>query len=260
VVLEAGPKAALYLGFKETLDPAPWLARWQDGLKKLPALQAAAGDFDAFNRWSLGKDSASLASLPEALRADAESLRQLNRDTLEIMNRFPLKAGEVLFNAQEDAAGRLSAAVHALGTAHGDAGQALILEIRRPGVTFRAWDHGRLPQRNVDPATALAASPLQASCPDDFKVTIRPGPTACLARCEAFTAWRLAPEDDAPLQRDTQERVRTLHVLEGTALIESAGGALRLRRGQSALLPARLGSWTLTGPAVAVEAAPGAVP
>lgn len=260
VVLEAGPKAALYLGFKETLDPAPWLARWQDGLKKLPALQAAAGDFDAFNRWSLGKDSASLASLPEALRADAESLRQLNRDTLEIMNRLPLKAGEVLFNAQEDAAGRLSAAVHALGTAHGDAGQALILEIRRPGVTFRAWDHGRLPQRNVDPATALAASPLQASCPDDFKVTIRPGPTACLARCEAFTAWRLAPEDGAPLQRDTQERVRTLHVLEGTALIESAGGALRLRRGQSALLPARLGSWTLTGPAVAVEAAPGAVP
>lgn len=44
VVLEAGPKAALYLGFKETLDPARWLARWQDGLKKLPALQAAAGD------------------------------------------------------------------------------------------------------------------------------------------------------------------------------------------------------------------------
>ena len=53
--------------------------------------------------------------------------------------------------------------------------------------------------------------------------------------------------------------MRTLHVIEGAAQIDSAGGALRLTRGQSALLPARLGVWTLSGDAVAVEAAPGVV-
>jgi mannose-6-phosphate isomerase class I len=82
---------------------------------------------------------------------------------------------------------------------------------------------------------------------------------SCLARSEAFTAWRLTATNDAPVTRNTEDRVRTLHVIEGAAQIDSAGGALRLKRGQSALLPARLGAWTLSGDAVAVEAAPGVV-
>ena len=122
-------------------------------------------------------------------------------------------------------------------------------------MTYRAWDHARLPRRQLGAAEALLSVPLAGSVEKDFRVIPEPGPISCLARSEAFTAWRLTA-CDAPVERNTDDRVRTLHIIEGTAQIDGAGGALRLKRGQSALLPAQLGAWTFNGNAVAVEAAP----
>jgi hypothetical protein len=257
VVLEADAGAALYLGFKERLDPTPWQNRWIEALGALPALEVELGPEAqaALNAWTLGNDAAAAALPP--MTDTHQALRALNEETLGLLNRLSLKAGDVIFNAQPDNDGRLGAAIHALGSPEG--GRALILEIRRPGVTYRAWDHARLPRRPIGAAAALVSAPLEGSEEEDFRVIPEPGPVGCLARSEAFTAWRLTATSDAPVSRNTEDRVRTLHVIEGTAQIDSAGGALRLKRGQSALLPARIGPWTLSGDAVAVEAAPGVV-
>ena len=257
VVLEADAEAALYLGFKALLDPTSWQDRWTEALKALPALEANLGPEAqaALNAWTLGDDRAAAALPP--ISDTHHALRALNEDTLGLLNRLSLKAGDVIFNAQPGSEGHLSAAIHALGSPQG--GRALILEIRRPGVTYRAWDHARLPRRPLGAAEALLSVPLAGSVEGDFRVIPEPGPISCLARSEAFTAWRLTAASDAPVARNTEDRVRTLHVIEGAAQIDSAGGALRLKRGQSALLPAQLGAWTFNGDAVAVEAAPGVV-
>lgn len=257
VVLEADAEAALYLGFKAQLDPTPWQNRWTDALGTLPALEADLGPEAraALNAWTLGDDRAAAALPP--ISDTHYALRALNEDTLGLLNRLPLTAGDVIFNAQPDSDGHLGAAIHALGSPQG--GRALILEIRRPGVTYRAWDHARLPRRPLGAAEALLSVPLAGSVEKDFRVIPEPGPISCLARSEAFTAWRLTATSDAPVERNTDDRVRTLHIIEGTAQIDGAGGALRLKRGQSALLPAQLGAWTFNGNAVAVEAAPGVV-
>ena len=257
VVLEADAEAALYLGFKAQLDPTPWQNRWTDALGTLPALEADLGPEAraALNAWTLGDDRAAAALPP--ISDTHYALRALNEDTLGLLNRLSLTAGDVIFNAQPDSDGHLGAAIHALGSPQG--GRALILEIRRPGVTYRAWDHARLPRRPLGAAEALLSVPLAGSVEKDFRVIPEPGPISCLARSEAFTAWRLTAASDASVVRNTEDRVRTLHVIEGAAQIDSAGGALRLKRGQSALLPAQLGAWTFNGDAVAVEAAPGVV-
>ena len=257
VVLEADADAALYLGFKALLDPTPWRNRWTEALKALPTLEANLGPEAqaALNAWTLGDDRAAAALPP--ISDTHHALRALNEDTLGLLNRLSLKAGDVIFNAQPGSDGHLSAAIHALGSPQG--GRALILEIRRPGVTYRAWDHARLPRRPLGAAEALLYVPLAGSVEGDFRVIPEPGPISCLARSEAFTAWRLTAASDASVVRNTEDRVRTLHVIEGAAQIDSAGGALRLKRGQSALLPAQLGAWTFNGDAVAVEAAPGVV-
>ncbi|MED5443190.1 MAG: type I phosphomannose isomerase catalytic subunit [Pseudomonadota bacterium] len=257
VVLEADAEAALYLGFKAQLDPTPWQNRWTDALGTLPALEADLGPEAraALNAWTLGDDRAAAALPP--ISDTHYALRALNEDTLGLLNRLSLTAGDVIFNAQPDSDGHLGAAIHALGSPQG--GRALILEIRRPGVTYRAWDHARLPRRPLGAAEALLSVPLAGSVEKDFRVIPEPGPISCLARSEAFTAWRLTATSDAPVERNTDDRVRTLHIIEGTAQIDGAGGALRLKRGQSALLPAQLGAWTFNGNAVAVEAAPGVV-
>lgn len=257
VVLEADAEAALYLGFKAQLDPTPWQNRWTDALGTLPALEADLGPEAraALNAWTLGDDRAAAALPP--ISDTHYALRALNEDTLGLLNRLSLTAGDVIFNAQPDSDGHLGAAIHALGSPQG--GRALILEIRRPGVTYRAWDHARLPRRQLGAAEALLSVPLAGSVEKDFRVIPEPGPISCLARSEAFTAWRLTATSDAPVERNTDDRVRTLHIIEGTAQIDGAGGALRLKRGQSALLPAQLGAWTFNGNAVAVEAAPGVV-
>ena len=257
VVLEADAEAALYLGFKAQLDPTPWQNRWTDALGTLPALEADLGPEAraALNAWTLGDDRAAAALPP--ISDTHYALRALNEDTLGLLNRLSITAGDVIFNAQPDSDGHLGAAIHALGSPQG--GRALILEIRRPGVTYRAWDHARLPRRPLGAAEALLSVPLAGSVEKDFRVIPEPGPISCLARSEAFTAWRLTATSDAPVERNTDDRVRTLHIIEGTAQIDGAGGALRLKRGQSALLPAQLGAWTFNGNAVAVEAAPGVV-
>jgi hypothetical protein len=257
VVLEADADAALYLGFKALLDPTPWQNRWTEALKALPALEADLGPEAqaALNAWTLGDDRAAAALPP--ISDTHHALRALNEDTLGLLNRLSLTAGDVIFNAQPDSDGHLGAAIHALGSPQG--GRALILEIRRPGVTYRAWDHARLPRRPLGAAEALLSVPLAGSVEGDFRVIPEPGPISCLARSEAFTAWRLTAASDAPVARNTEDRVRTLHIIEGAAQIDSAGGALRLKRGQSALLPAQLGAWAFNGDAVAVEAAPGVV-
>jgi hypothetical protein len=85
--------------------------------------------------------------------------------------------GQVIYNANPEAVSAAtgrprSAEVHALGNPQGK--EILALEIRRPGPTFRAWDHARFPLRPIDVDKTLDALNLQATRPADFIVTPRP--------------------------------------------------------------------------------------
>ena len=121
MVLEADAEAALYLGFKAQLDPTPWQNRWTDALGTLPALEADLGPEAraALNAWTLGDDRAAAALPP--ISDTHYALRALNEDTLGLLNRLSLTAGDVIFNAQPDSDGHLGAAIHALGSPQGGA-------------------------------------------------------------------------------------------------------------------------------------------
>lgn len=264
VVLDCDPGATLRLGFREPLDPGVWARRLTEGValqrRLAPAVEALDAPLrDAVQRWLVGGPALPEHPALATARRELEALRSLCSDVLTTLHEHPLAPGDVILNARPGGnhAAR-DAAVHALGDAQGR--HALILEIRRPGPTLRAWDHGRFPLRTVDPAGALAACGHEADPLERFR--IHPAETGApgverLADCPAFTAWRLRPGSGA-VHRHTEDRVRTLHAIEGTAELEWDGGRLVLPRGHSALLPAALGPWRVHGPdAVLVEATPG---
>ena len=100
---------------------------------------------------------------------------------LDSLNAIPVKAGDVIYNANPPriaaASGNpISAEVHALGNPEGRG--VFALEIRRPGTTFRAWDNVRFPLRDIDIDAALEALNLTATEPAEFIVEpklVRPG-------------------------------------------------------------------------------------
>lgn len=185
-------------------------------------------------------------------------LADIYREVLALMNEIPVTPGQVLFNATPPGSGtRPSAEVHALGNPQGKA--ILLLEIRCPCPTLRAWDHVRFPMRALDIDGALSAMRCRASRPDDFVRPRRPTGTPGVLRSvdsEIFTidhvclgtrarAPHAPPPGPQEVRLHTGGRFRTLHAIHGRADITDARGQVvgHLRRGESALLPAALGAY-----------------
>jgi mannose-6-phosphate isomerase class I len=265
VILDADPGATLRLGFRRDVTAADLIDACRRGRDEQQALLDLCGERvspEALHatlapllaqRGQCGDTLAGAIAdwLPQQRGSAAAtqllgSLHARYWGMLDLLNEIPLRSGQVIFNATPPrlrGAGPAHAEVHALGDP--EEHETLLLEIRRPGVTWRAWDHGRFPLRALDIERAVGALNLAATRPEEFIAgqltetalgTMRP-----LIACQAFSALHLTPDTDRDLSLDTEHFPVTLHGIAGRVRISSGDDTVLIGRGESALLPAALG-------------------
>lgn len=260
VVVDAEPGACLRLGWRDDVDPIALARRLERGralhatIAALVEFEHVAEPFAAMLARRASLDDL-LALLGPHLRADAApaELRSALAEALAIhvelvdrMHQLALAPGDVIYNAcpaDPISATIGSAEIHALGDDLGRA--ALIFEIRRPGVTYRAWDHLRLPPRPLDVLRALASVSPHAGPAERFRVTPTPScdqpGVARLVANPAFVVDRLQPAPGRDVELRSVGLPATLHALRGAVeLVHAIDRSLvdRVRAGHSRLLPA----------------------
>lgn len=272
IVIDADPGATLRLGFNRDLDPAAFaaeLAAGRDSQRRLldalnPAvdqqrLQARLQPWLADRGAELSDGARALEELGplRAGRAEVERLleplKSLYWRVLDVMNEIRVSPGDVIYNANPPRiapAAAASAEVHALGNPEGR--EILLLEIRRPGVTFRAWDNVRFPLRQVDVEAAAEALSWKRTAPEEFRVVPepvdgRPG-TWRSVRAPLFEVehLRVAAGDTVSVP---PEPPHCLHAIAGRVAVHSERGERvgQLERGESAIVPIGVGGYQVVG-------------
>ncbi|MCH7839282.1 MAG: hypothetical protein IID38_03470 [Planctomycetes bacterium] len=273
IIIEADEGATIRLGFKRDVDPADLGQRLKEGRQLQQRLLGYLGDgidLEAlqailsgnFARRTVPADAV-LPALESMLQTGtdgkvAETLRTLKKlywEVLDLLNEIPVTPGQVIYNANPEAVSTAtgrprSAEVHALGNPQGK--EILVLEIRRPCPTFRAWDHARFPLRPIDVDKTLDALNLRATQPEDFIITPRPlagHPGVFRSVNDAwFVVDHLRPRPEAEVVLPAGTPLHTLHALRGTMEFRTAEGRTlaSLTRGESALVPVTVGGYRLT--------------
>lgn len=272
IIIDSDPGATLRVGFQRDMEARSLIADLSRGIEQqrrlLELLGAGQGEQtlqSMLRPWLATRDLAP-AGLGAELRAMVEAtaepssviellnaLKSLYWQVLDSMNAIAVKPGQVIHNATPARLlkdnGVPSAEVHALGNPEGR--EVLALEIRRPGPTFRAWDNVRFPIRDVDVEAAVTALNLRATDPSDFlveprEIPERPGVWASVDS-DFFRLEHLRPGGALPVGVEAQS-AHCLHVLSGTVRGYGEDGRLlgELQRGDSALVPAGIGAYTLT--------------
>jgi mannose-6-phosphate isomerase class I len=269
VVIDADPGATIRLGFGADQDPRALSEALvagrtaQQRLQQRLAPQADVGTLQALLQPWLAARAEAPSALPPGLdalfasgargeiAALLEQLKGVYWRMLDAMNAVPVAPGQILYNATPDrvaaATGRLpSAEVHALGNP--EQREVLMLEIRRPGPTFRAWDNVRFPLRDVDVEAAIGALNLGRTQPGEFEVEREELPgRAGVSRsvvAAGFTLEHLRPAPAAAAHVPA-EPPHSLHVIRGSvALHADTGRELGyMQQGESAIVPARVGAY-----------------
>ncbi|MFH1465690.1 MAG: hypothetical protein ABIO70_14990 [Pseudomonadota bacterium] len=259
VVLDADPGATMRLGLRTPADPGALRADAERGraLQAELAEALAPGIGEAALQARLGSWLTTTTAPPLPHLADLfvpgfdpalplHGLRALCRVWLDRMHAVPLAPGMFIADRRLQA-GAPSADLHALGDPDGRGG--LLLELRLPGPTWRAWDHARFPRRELDLDLALGDLPPVAPAAF-YEVAPRPVPERPGA--ERVLAWphfvleRLRPAPEVALL--AAEGPSTLLGVRGAVCLLDAGGAevLTLRAGQTLLLPAGVQPLRLT--------------
>jgi mannose-6-phosphate isomerase class I len=277
VIVDADAGATIRLGFAADVDADAWSAELagargdQQRLLELLRENCAADLQAALKPW-LARRDATPADLEAALRqllasdggwpeagALVQRLHRVYWHTLDALNAVPVKAGDVLYNANPPrvaaASGRPeSAEVHALGNPEGRG--VFALEIRRPGTTFRAWDNVRFPLRDIDIDAALGALNLEATRAADFIVEPRPVRAGVRRSvdCDYFRVEHLEPTPALAVDV-AASAPHCLHALRGRARIVRSGGEElgTLERGESAFVPLRVGAYRVVADRSPVE-------
>ncbi len=264
VVLDAEPGATIGLGFRRSIDCDDAAAELtqaralQDRLTEALAPDRSESDLQALLAPWLAEPEPALEALlpqlrpllagpiePDALTSLLEQLHRTHRQLLDALHHVPVTRGMVLYNRQLAVrpAGQLpSADVHALGNPAGR--PVLLLEIRLPGGTLRAWDHARFPRRRLDLPAALHAmtcQPVPAGFHEVERRSVRPGISRSVS-CSLFALDHLEPRPGADLHLPALPGASTLHALRGLAQLYDLEGRLlaRLEPGTSLLIPAGL--------------------
>jgi hypothetical protein len=180
-------------------------------------------------------------------------LKSLYWHVLDAMNAIEVAAGDVVYNANPPRIAPpaiASAEVHALGNPEG--GEILLLEIRRPGRTFRAWDNVRFPLRPVDIDAAAEALSWKRSAAEEFRVEPRPvdgreGVWRSVA-APLFEIEHLRPRAGREVAVPA-EPAHCLHAIAGRAEVYSERGDAigTLDRGESAIVPIGVGGYAVVG-------------
>lgn len=267
VIVQADPGATLRLGFRRDMDPNDLAKRLHRGrgLQQM-VLGAVDGTLSPDQLQTLiapwlAQDDGTLASLPDAFRGrDIEPLLTELHDThwwvLNSMNTVPALPGQVILNANPahvlSGGCNPSAEVHALGNPGG--AEILALEIRKPGPTFRAWDHARFPIREVNVDAAIDALSLKATTVADFIVEKQPlADKTGLSRsvdCDDFCVDHIDVNGTGTV-RVPNEAVHCLHVLSGAVNWIGRNQTCALRQGQSAIVPVFAGDYELAAESTA---------
>jgi hypothetical protein len=266
VVVDSEPGTTLRLGWRRDIDPRELAERLREGRaaqERLIELLRDDADLDAVQdtfssvlgrAGSRSEQTAAIArGLADQLRADAsndELLDQVGRavehyhELLDRMNALTIAPGDVIYNArpsQPRSSVVPSAEIHALGDPTGK--RALLFEVRRPGVTYRAWDHLRFPIREIAIDHAIATMSCVASVPEQFRVEPwalpdRPGVRRSI-ESPAFVVDHLQPTAALPIELPSAGLPATLHGLRGEVEVHDREGRVlgRLRPGETLLLP-----------------------
>lgn len=187
------------------------------------------------------EDSEIIYGLKKKVDKTELSERIKNGTLNEICNFVPVKKGDVFFIP--------SGTVHAIGKG------ILIAEIQQNSdVTYRVNDYGRLgtdgkPRelRIKKAVDVIDTSPVKTSDDTEGELMLYPfGTVKSLAECKYFTAELLNLNGKAGLCEE--KSFLSLVVLEGDAVLSSSEGILRLKKGDSVFIPAKMRA-TLSGSA-----------
>jgi mannose-6-phosphate isomerase class I len=252
VVLDADEGATIRLGWRDEVDVSELEARIESALDAQSELttllepRVDARDVQAALAPVLLRGADAEAAIgplvrntvyqPRALALVA-SLREACGHVLGLMHEIPVRAGDVIFNALPgaDPNANPDATIHALGNPAGRA--MMLLEIRLPGTTLRAWDHARFPPRAVDAPAALAAVGGRSVPAERF--VVQPAAMAGhagverLAACGAFVVDRARLAPNAAVQLPGAGQVRTLQVTGGALQVRAGTERAELSRGGS---------------------------
>jgi phosphomannomutase len=184
---------------------------------------------------------------PEELTRDLDELRSIHRDLIDALNWIPVRPGMVLYNRQlaVPPSGQLpSAGIHALGNPEGRS--VVMVEIRLPGGTLRAWDHARFPRRPLDLDAALDALALRATPAGFHEVEPRPVPgrpgVARSVTTPLFALDHLTPAPGRRLELPGLPGASTLHALRGVLTLSygQPERVMRLSPGDTIMVPSGL--------------------
>lgn len=164
-----------------------------------------------------------------------------NNTLLEVVNRVPVKAGDVFF-------------IEA-GTLHGIGKGILIAEIQQnSNTTYRVYDYGRVGAdgnpRELHIEKALQVTNREVSAASGTPVGKRQELEghACtpLSVCEYFEVTAVEVWEEAAFYAD-ETSFHALLVLDGMLELDYGFGSLGLIRGDSVFIPAALGEYELIG-------------
>lgn len=277
VVVDADPGATIRLGFVRDVDKRELgrdLVRGrilQEELGALVGARVTPLELQGLLVASNARRDASIADLarelgarlgdgasPRTLESLLRELSVLRWSVLDMLNEVPVRPDQVLFNATParlSTPGRaLGAEVHALGNPSGK--EIIILEIRRPGPTLRAWDHVRFPMRPLDVEASIDAFGLSATTAVDFEVHAHATGNwgvELLVECDAFVLERVRSTPDRAVEIAASP-VHTLHCIRGAGrLVGSAGRLATIARGASALVPCGVAGYRIEATSEATE-------
>ncbi len=172
-----------------------------------------------------------------------EVRRAIEQTRLEpLLHSFAPRPGDVIFVPP--------------GTVHAIGGGILLYELQEySDVTYRLYDYGRL-QADGTPRelhVARALEVLRYSHPPSVRATpLEAAPYGADGSRRVLVACRYFVEEELRVAGDvadttTPASCQILTCLGGACTIEAGAAALRLRLGETAVLPAALGAYTLRG-------------
>lgn len=270
IVLDADPGASIRLGFRESMDAREIVARCRAGRaaqERLAAMLAGRADpallqsrlEPALADRDRGVEGC-VAALEDVLPggdARQEIVALLSEifsiywQMLDAMHEIPVAPGQVIFNVTPEPLRRqgvCSAEVHALGNPAQR--EILLLEIRKPGTTYRLWDNARFPLRPLQIEEAVGALNLEATSAAEFVFgnledsTL--GEARTLVSCPDFAVDHLRVDGAHEARHDTGGCPVTLHgIARAVTLHGEAGDLGRVGRGESVLVPASVGAYVV---------------